>query len=70
MEKKFLKKLGSAHTLDGGERKAERRRNSKKCRRHNSTNSLAKTRRRYRQEAGSTSPATLCAGTELIPGQL
>lgn len=66
MEKKFLKKLGSAHVSDGGERKPERRRSTKKCRRHSSTNSLAKTRRRYRQEAGSTSPSTLSAGTELI----
>ena len=66
MEKKFLNKLGSAHTLGGGGREPERRR-AKTCRRHNSTNSLAKTRRRYRQGAEGISPSTLSAGTELIP---
>lgn len=63
MDRKFLKTLGSARA---GGRKPERRRSAKKCRRHNSATSLAKTRRRYRQEAGGTSPSTLSAGTPTI----
>uniref|UniRef100_H3CE99 Arf-GAP with coiled-coil, ANK repeat and PH domain-containing protein n=1 Tax=Tetraodon nigroviridis TaxID=99883 RepID=H3CE99_TETNG len=56
VEKRFLKKACSAHA---GQRKPERRR--QECRRHSSSNSLAKTRRRYRQEVGSASPSTLSA---------
>uniref|UniRef100_A0A4W6FUX8 Arf-GAP with coiled-coil, ANK repeat and PH domain-containing protein n=1 Tax=Lates calcarifer TaxID=8187 RepID=A0A4W6FUX8_LATCA len=59
VEKKFLKKLGSTEILINGERKPERRWSVKKCRRHNSATTVPKTRRRYRQEPGSTSPSTL-----------
>uniref|UniRef100_A0A4W6FTW9 Arf-GAP with coiled-coil, ANK repeat and PH domain-containing protein n=1 Tax=Lates calcarifer TaxID=8187 RepID=A0A4W6FTW9_LATCA len=57
VEKKFLKKLGSTEILINGERKPERRWSVKKCRRHNSATTVPKTRRRYRQEPGSTSPS-------------
>lgn len=63
VEKKFLKKLGATEILINGERKSERRWSVKKCRRHNSATTVPKTRRRYRQEPGSTSPSTLSAGT-------
>ncbi|KAM3871997.1 arf-GAP with coiled-coil, ANK repeat and PH domain-containing protein 3-like isoform 1-T1 [Diretmus argenteus] len=59
VEKKFLKKLCSTEILINGERKSERRWSVKKCRRHNSATTVPKTRRRYRQEPGSASPATL-----------
>ncbi|KAM4563728.1 arf-GAP with coiled-coil, ANK repeat and PH domain-containing protein 3-like isoform 2-T2 [Odontesthes bonariensis] len=59
VEKKFLKKLGSTGILINGDRKLERRWSVKKCRRHNSATTVPKTRRRYRQEPGSTSPSTL-----------
>uniref|UniRef100_A0A3B4TI55 Arf-GAP with coiled-coil, ANK repeat and PH domain-containing protein n=1 Tax=Seriola dumerili TaxID=41447 RepID=A0A3B4TI55_SERDU len=59
VEKKFLKKLGSTEILINGERKPDRRWSVKKCRRHNSATTVSKTRRRYRQEPGSTSPSTL-----------
>ncbi|XP_075897953.1 arf-GAP with coiled-coil, ANK repeat and PH domain-containing protein 3 isoform X2 [Nelusetta ayraudi] len=61
VEKKFLKKLGATEILINGERKSERRWSVKKCRRHNSATTVPKTRRRYRQEPGSTSPSTLSA---------
>uniref|UniRef100_A0A3B4Y2V0 Arf-GAP with coiled-coil, ANK repeat and PH domain-containing protein n=1 Tax=Seriola lalandi dorsalis TaxID=1841481 RepID=A0A3B4Y2V0_SERLL len=63
VEKKFLKKLGSTEILINGERKPDRRWSVKKCRRHNSATTVSKTRRRYRQEPGSTSPSTLSSGT-------
>uniref|UniRef100_A0A3B3XZ69 Arf-GAP with coiled-coil, ANK repeat and PH domain-containing protein n=1 Tax=Poecilia mexicana TaxID=48701 RepID=A0A3B3XZ69_9TELE len=59
VEKKFLKKLGSTEVLVNGERKSERHWSVKKCRRHNSATTVAKTQRRYRQEPGSTSPSAL-----------
>ncbi|XP_038165255.1 arf-GAP with coiled-coil, ANK repeat and PH domain-containing protein 3-like isoform X2 [Cyprinodon tularosa] len=59
VEKKFLKRLGSAEILVNGERKSERRWSVKKCRRHNSATTVPKTQRRYRQEPGSTSPSAL-----------
>uniref|UniRef100_A0A3Q1BRY5 Arf-GAP with coiled-coil, ANK repeat and PH domain-containing protein n=1 Tax=Amphiprion ocellaris TaxID=80972 RepID=A0A3Q1BRY5_AMPOC len=65
VEKKFLKKLGSTEILINGERKSERRWSVKKCRRHNSATTVPKTRRRYRQEPGSTSPSTLSSGTSM-----
>lgn len=68
VEKKFLKKLGSTEILINGERKSERRWSVKKCRRHNSATTVPKTRRRYRQEPGSTSPSTLSAGTSVVLG--
>ncbi|XP_068199868.1 arf-GAP with coiled-coil, ANK repeat and PH domain-containing protein 3 isoform X3 [Antennarius striatus] len=61
VEKKFLKKLCPTEILINGERKSERQWSVKKCRRHNSASMVSKTRRRYRQEAGSTSPSTLSA---------
>ncbi|XP_035512413.1 arf-GAP with coiled-coil, ANK repeat and PH domain-containing protein 3 isoform X2 [Morone saxatilis] len=64
VEKKFLKKLGSTEILINGERKSERRWSVKKCRRHNSATTVPKTRRRYRQEPGSTSPSTLSAAAK------
>lgn len=65
VEKKFLKKLGATEILINGERKSERRWSVKKCRRHNSATTVPKTRRRYRQEPGSTSPSTLSTGTSI-----
>uniref|UniRef100_A0AAQ4QF09 Arf-GAP with coiled-coil, ANK repeat and PH domain-containing protein n=1 Tax=Gasterosteus aculeatus aculeatus TaxID=481459 RepID=A0AAQ4QF09_GASAC len=59
VEKKFLKKLGSTEILINGVRKSERRWSVKKCRRHNSATMVPKTRRRYRQEPGTTSPSGL-----------
>uniref|UniRef100_A0A672HUN2 Arf-GAP with coiled-coil, ANK repeat and PH domain-containing protein n=1 Tax=Salarias fasciatus TaxID=181472 RepID=A0A672HUN2_SALFA len=59
VEKKFLKKLGTTEILINGERKSGRRWSVKKCRRHNSATTVPKTRRRYRQDPGSTSPSTL-----------
>ncbi|XP_024149353.1 arf-GAP with coiled-coil, ANK repeat and PH domain-containing protein 3 isoform X2 [Oryzias melastigma] len=64
VEKKFLKKLGSTEVLVNGERKTERRWSVKKCRRHNSATTVSKTRQRYRQERGSTSPSTLSAAAK------
>uniref|UniRef100_A0A3B5B0E8 Arf-GAP with coiled-coil, ANK repeat and PH domain-containing protein n=1 Tax=Stegastes partitus TaxID=144197 RepID=A0A3B5B0E8_9TELE len=64
VEKKFLKKLGSTEILINGERKSERRWSVKKCRRHNSATTVPKTRRRYRQEPGSTSPSTLSSAAK------
>uniref|UniRef100_A0A3Q3IIC7 Arf-GAP with coiled-coil, ANK repeat and PH domain-containing protein n=1 Tax=Monopterus albus TaxID=43700 RepID=A0A3Q3IIC7_MONAL len=58
VEKKFLKKLGSTERLINGDRKSDRRWSVKKCRRHNSATTVPKTRRRYRQEPGSSSPST------------
>uniref|UniRef100_A0A4W5RTB2 Arf-GAP with coiled-coil, ANK repeat and PH domain-containing protein n=1 Tax=Hucho hucho TaxID=62062 RepID=A0A4W5RTB2_9TELE len=65
VEKKFLKKLGATEVLVNGVRKTERRWSVKKWRRHNSATTVPKTRRKYRQEPGSTSPATLSSGTPL-----
>uniref|UniRef100_A0A8C7ZFA3 Arf-GAP with coiled-coil, ANK repeat and PH domain-containing protein n=1 Tax=Oryzias sinensis TaxID=183150 RepID=A0A8C7ZFA3_9TELE len=77
VERKFLKKLGSTAVLINGERKRERRWSVKKCRRHNSATAVSKTRRRYQQEHGSTSPSTLSAGASVAeegedfhPGEL
>uniref|UniRef100_A0A8D3BXH1 Arf-GAP with coiled-coil, ANK repeat and PH domain-containing protein n=1 Tax=Scophthalmus maximus TaxID=52904 RepID=A0A8D3BXH1_SCOMX len=67
VEKKFLKKLGCTEILINGERKPERRWSVKKCRRHNSATTVPKTRRRYRQEAGSISPSTGEAELEAEP---
>nr|XP_023008008.1 arf-GAP with coiled-coil, ANK repeat and PH domain-containing protein 3 isoform X2 [Maylandia zebra] len=64
VEKKFLKKLGSTEILINGERKSERRWSVKKCRRHNSATTVPKTRRRYRQEPGNTSPSTLSSAAK------
>ncbi|XP_068997787.1 arf-GAP with coiled-coil, ANK repeat and PH domain-containing protein 3 isoform X2 [Embiotoca jacksoni] len=64
VEKKFLKKLGFTQILINGERKSERRWSVKKCRRHNSATTVPKTRRRYRQEPGSTSPSTLSSAAK------
>ncbi|XP_028308088.1 arf-GAP with coiled-coil, ANK repeat and PH domain-containing protein 3-like [Gouania willdenowi] len=61
VERKFLKKLGPTEILINGERKSDRRWSDKKCRRHNSATTVPKARRRYHQEAGSTSPSTLSA---------
>uniref|UniRef100_A0A8C7QLS1 Arf-GAP with coiled-coil, ANK repeat and PH domain-containing protein n=1 Tax=Oncorhynchus mykiss TaxID=8022 RepID=A0A8C7QLS1_ONCMY len=63
VEKKFLKKLGATEVLVNGGRKSARRWSVKKCRRHNSATTVPKTRRKYRQELGSASPATLSSGT-------
>uniref|UniRef100_A0A673M3Y3 Arf-GAP with coiled-coil, ANK repeat and PH domain-containing protein n=1 Tax=Sinocyclocheilus rhinocerous TaxID=307959 RepID=A0A673M3Y3_9TELE len=59
VEKKFLKKMMASEVLVNGRRKSERRWNSRKCRRHNSATTVPKTHRKYRQEPGSASPATL-----------
>uniref|UniRef100_A0A671RBI4 Arf-GAP with coiled-coil, ANK repeat and PH domain-containing protein n=1 Tax=Sinocyclocheilus anshuiensis TaxID=1608454 RepID=A0A671RBI4_9TELE len=62
VEKKFLKKMMASEVLVNGVRKSERRWNSRKCRRHNSATTVPKTHRKYRQEPGSASPATLSSG--------
>uniref|UniRef100_A0A8C5G634 Arf-GAP with coiled-coil, ANK repeat and PH domain-containing protein n=1 Tax=Gouania willdenowi TaxID=441366 RepID=A0A8C5G634_GOUWI len=64
VERKFLKKLGPTEILINGERKSDRRWSDKKCRRHNSATTVPKARRRYHQEAGSTSPSTLSAAAK------
>uniref|UniRef100_A0A8C8CV18 Arf-GAP with coiled-coil, ANK repeat and PH domain-containing protein n=1 Tax=Oncorhynchus tshawytscha TaxID=74940 RepID=A0A8C8CV18_ONCTS len=64
VEKKFLKKLGATEVLVNGGRKSARRWSVKKCRRHNSATTVPKTRRKYRQELGSASPATLSSALE------
>uniref|UniRef100_A0A8C7QIX7 Arf-GAP with coiled-coil, ANK repeat and PH domain-containing protein n=1 Tax=Oncorhynchus mykiss TaxID=8022 RepID=A0A8C7QIX7_ONCMY len=66
VEKKFLKKLGATEVLVNGGRKSARRWSVKKCRRHNSATTVPKTRRKYRQELGSASPATLSSGTLIV----
>uniref|UniRef100_A0A674C409 Arf-GAP with coiled-coil, ANK repeat and PH domain-containing protein n=1 Tax=Salmo trutta TaxID=8032 RepID=A0A674C409_SALTR len=63
VEKKFLKKLGATEVLVNGGQKTERRWSVKKWQRHNSATTVPKTRRKYRQEPGSASPATLSSGT-------
>uniref|UniRef100_A0A8C8CQS8 Arf-GAP with coiled-coil, ANK repeat and PH domain-containing protein n=1 Tax=Oncorhynchus tshawytscha TaxID=74940 RepID=A0A8C8CQS8_ONCTS len=65
VEKKFLKKLGATEVLVNGGRKSARRWSVKKCRRHNSATTVPKTRRKYRQELGSASPATLSSEREV-----
>uniref|UniRef100_H3BHG8 Arf-GAP with coiled-coil, ANK repeat and PH domain-containing protein n=1 Tax=Latimeria chalumnae TaxID=7897 RepID=H3BHG8_LATCH len=62
VEKKFLKKLPSGEGLAESERKP-RRWSVKKCQRHNSSTKAPSARRKYRQEAGSASPATLSSET-------
>uniref|UniRef100_A0A8C1UWK1 Arf-GAP with coiled-coil, ANK repeat and PH domain-containing protein n=1 Tax=Cyprinus carpio TaxID=7962 RepID=A0A8C1UWK1_CYPCA len=63
VEKKFLKKMMTGEVMVNGGRKSERRWNPRKCRRHNSATTVPKTHRKYRQEPGSASPATLSSGT-------
>lgn len=53
----------AGEVLVNGTRKSEHRWSVKKCRRHNSATTVPKTRRKYRQERGSASPATLSTGT-------
>uniref|UniRef100_A0A673M1F7 Arf-GAP with coiled-coil, ANK repeat and PH domain-containing protein n=1 Tax=Sinocyclocheilus rhinocerous TaxID=307959 RepID=A0A673M1F7_9TELE len=65
VEKKFLKKMMASEVLVNGRRKSERRWNSRKCRRHNSATTVPKTHRKYRQEPGSASPATLSSECEV-----
>uniref|UniRef100_A0A8C1GC72 Arf-GAP with coiled-coil, ANK repeat and PH domain-containing protein n=1 Tax=Cyprinus carpio TaxID=7962 RepID=A0A8C1GC72_CYPCA len=69
VEKKFLKKMMTDEVMVNGGRKSERRWNPRKCRRHNSATTVPKTHRKYRQEPGSASPATLSSG-KLDPGAL
>uniref|UniRef100_A0A8C7NTR3 Arf-GAP with coiled-coil, ANK repeat and PH domain-containing protein n=1 Tax=Oncorhynchus mykiss TaxID=8022 RepID=A0A8C7NTR3_ONCMY len=64
VEKKFLKKLGATEVLVNGGRKTEHRWSVKKWQRHNSATTVPKTRRKYRQEPGSASPATLSSALE------
>ncbi|XP_076131904.1 arf-GAP with coiled-coil, ANK repeat and PH domain-containing protein 3 [Alosa pseudoharengus] len=59
VEKKFLKKMVAGEVLVNRDRKSEHRWSVKKCRRHNSATTVPKTRRKYRQDRGSASPATL-----------
>ncbi|XP_029478305.1 arf-GAP with coiled-coil, ANK repeat and PH domain-containing protein 3 isoform X1 [Oncorhynchus nerka] len=66
VEKKFLKKLGATEVLVNGGRKSARRWSVKKCRRHNSATTVPKTRRKYRQELGSASPATLSSAASAL----
>uniref|UniRef100_A0A8C2DB99 Arf-GAP with coiled-coil, ANK repeat and PH domain-containing protein n=1 Tax=Cyprinus carpio TaxID=7962 RepID=A0A8C2DB99_CYPCA len=75
VEKKVLKKMMTGEVMVNGGRKSERRWNPRKCRRHNSATTVPKTHRKYRQEPGSASPATLSSGNpedlrELDPGAL
>ncbi|MGH0121831.1 UNVERIFIED_CONTAM: hypothetical protein FKN15_075932 [Acipenser sinensis] len=62
VEKKFLKKMPVVEALREVEQKS-RRWSVKKCQRHNSSTKVPATRKRYRQEAGNASPATLVSGT-------
>ncbi|XP_058858673.1 arf-GAP with coiled-coil, ANK repeat and PH domain-containing protein 3 [Acipenser ruthenus] len=64
VEKKFLKKMPIVEALREVEQKS-RRWSVKKCQRHNSSTKVPATRRRYRQEAGNASPATLVSATAL-----
>ncbi|XP_053338493.1 arf-GAP with coiled-coil, ANK repeat and PH domain-containing protein 3 isoform X2 [Clarias gariepinus] len=63
VEKKFLKKMGTAEALVNSERKSERRWAVKKCRRYHSTTAVPKHRRKYRQDPGSGS---LCSATTAL----
>ncbi|XP_069040152.1 arf-GAP with coiled-coil, ANK repeat and PH domain-containing protein 3 isoform X4 [Lepisosteus oculatus] len=66
VEKKFLKKLASGgEALADGERKG-RQWHAKKCQRRNSSTKAPKTRRKYRQDAGSASPATLSSAAAAL----
>ncbi|XP_041129844.1 arf-GAP with coiled-coil, ANK repeat and PH domain-containing protein 3-like isoform X1 [Polyodon spathula] len=64
VEKKFLKKMPIVEALRDVEQKS-RRWSVKKCQRHNSSTKVPATRRRYRQEAGNASPATLVSAAAL-----
>ncbi|XP_058849447.1 arf-GAP with coiled-coil, ANK repeat and PH domain-containing protein 3 [Acipenser ruthenus] len=64
VEKKFLKKMPIVEALREVEQKS-RRWSVKKCQRHNSSTKVPATRRRYRQEAGNASPATLVSAAAL-----
>uniref|UniRef100_A0A8C1UW15 Arf-GAP with coiled-coil, ANK repeat and PH domain-containing protein n=1 Tax=Cyprinus carpio TaxID=7962 RepID=A0A8C1UW15_CYPCA len=66
VEKKFLKKMMTGEVMVNGGRKSERRWNPRKCRRHNSATTVPKTHRKYRQEPGSASPATLSSATAAL----
>uniref|UniRef100_A0A674C528 Arf-GAP with coiled-coil, ANK repeat and PH domain-containing protein n=1 Tax=Salmo trutta TaxID=8032 RepID=A0A674C528_SALTR len=66
VEKKFLKKLGATEVLVNGGQKTERRWSVKKWQRHNSATTVPKTRRKYRQEPGSASPATLSSAASAL----
>lgn len=66
VERKFLKKMVAGEVLVNGVRKSEHRWSVKKCRRHNSATTVPKTRRKYRQDRGSASPATLSTGTPTL----
>ncbi|KAI2649527.1 Arf-GAP with coiled-coil, ANK repeat and PH domain-containing protein 3 [Labeo rohita] len=66
VEKKFLKKMMTGEVVVNGGRKSERRWNPRKCRRHNSATTVPKTHRKYRQEPGSASPATLSSATAAL----
>uniref|UniRef100_A0A8C1C8K1 Arf-GAP with coiled-coil, ANK repeat and PH domain-containing protein n=1 Tax=Cyprinus carpio carpio TaxID=630221 RepID=A0A8C1C8K1_CYPCA len=66
VEKKFLKKMMTDEVMVNGGRKSERRWNPRKCRRHNSATTVPKTHRKYRQEPGSASPATLSSATAAL----
>ncbi|XP_066547415.1 arf-GAP with coiled-coil, ANK repeat and PH domain-containing protein 3 isoform X2 [Amia ocellicauda] len=65
VEKKFLKKMASGEALADGERKS-RRWSVKKCQRHNSSTKAPKTRRKYRQDPGSASPANLSSAAAAL----
>lgn len=64
VEKKFLKKMMNGEVVVNGGRKSERRWNTRKCRRHNSATTIPKPHRKYRQDPGSASPATLSSGNQ------
>ncbi|KAI4887929.1 hypothetical protein NFI96_022445 [Prochilodus magdalenae] len=66
VEKKFLKKMTTGVVLVNGERKSERHWSVKKCRRHNSATTVPKNRRKYRQEPGMASPATLSSAAAAL----
>ncbi|XP_030632055.1 arf-GAP with coiled-coil, ANK repeat and PH domain-containing protein 3b [Chanos chanos] len=58
VERKFLKKMCGSEALIEGDRKSNRW-GVKKCRRHNSSIRAPKSRRKYRHDAGGTSPGNL-----------
>ncbi|XP_076839920.1 arf-GAP with coiled-coil, ANK repeat and PH domain-containing protein 3 isoform X2 [Brachyhypopomus gauderio] len=66
VEKKFLKKMVTGEALANGDRKPERPWSAKKCRRHNSATTVPKGRRKYRQEPGLASAATLSSAAATL----
>ncbi|KAJ8259461.1 hypothetical protein GJAV_G00169540 [Gymnothorax javanicus] len=65
VEKKFLKRMAGSEALADAERKS-RRWSDKKCQRHSSSIRALKSRRKYRREPGSASPANLSSAAAAV----